>query len=116
MPTVPVTVVETPQFARQADAVWSDEERHEFVDFVARNPEASDLIPETGGVRKLRWRRQGSGKRGGVRVIYFYHNPATPLFLLMVYAKAVREDVAPEAKRALAVFAARIKRAARERG
>jgi hypothetical protein len=48
-----------------------------------------------------------------VRVIYFYYNTATPLFLLMVYAKAVREDVAPEAKKALAEFAARIKRAAR---
>ena len=48
-----------------------------------------------------------------MRVVYFYHNLATPLFLLMVYAKAVREDVTPEAKKALAEFAARIKRAAR---
>ena len=53
------------------------------------------------------------GKRGGVRVIYFYYNPATPLYLLMVYAKAVREDVSPEAKAALAEFAVRIKRTAR---
>ena len=65
-------------------------------------------------MRKLRWRRQGIGKRGGVRVIYFYHRPTTPLFLLMVYAKSVRADVAPEAKKALAEFAARIKRAGRE--
>ena len=113
MPGVPVSVVETPQFVRQADDVWGDDERHEFVDYIARNPEVGDLIPDTGGVRKVRWRRQGMGKRGGARVIYFYHNPTTPLFLLMVYAKAVREDVAPEAKRALAEFAARIKRAAR---
>ena len=98
---------------RQAEDVWSDAERQEFVDYIARNPEAGDLIPDTSGVRKVRWRRQGMGKRGGVRVIYFYHNPATPLFLLMVYAKAVREDVAPDAKKALAEFAARIKRAAR---
>jgi RelE toxin of RelE / RelB toxin-antitoxin system len=113
MPSVPLTVVETPQFVRQADGAWTDEERQEFVDFIARNPEAGDVIPETGGVRKVRWRRAGMGKRGGTRVIYFYHNPTTPLFLLMVYAKAVREDVAPEAKRVLAEFAARIKRAAR---
>ncbi len=53
------------------------------------------------------------GKRGGTRVIYFYHNAVTPLYLLMVYAKAVREDVAPEAKKALADVVARIKRAAR---
>jgi len=113
MPGVPLSVVELPQFVRQADDVWSDDERHEFVDYIAHNPEAGDVIPETGGVRKVRWQRQGTGKRGGVRVIYFYYNSATPLFLLMVYAKAMREDVAPEAKKALAEFAARIKRAAR---
>ena len=113
MPSVPLTVVETPQFLRQAEDVWSETERQEFVDYIARNPEVGDLIPDTGGVRKVRWRRQGMGKRGGARVIYFYHNPTTPLFLLMVYAKAVREDVAPEAKSALAEFAARIKRAVR---
>jgi hypothetical protein len=109
----PLTVVEMPQFLRQAEDVWSEAERQEFVDCIARNPEAGDLIPDTGGVRKVRWRRQGMGKRGGTRVIYFCYDLATPLFLLMVYAKAVREDVAPEAKKALAEFAARIKRAAR---
>jgi mRNA-degrading endonuclease RelE of RelBE toxin-antitoxin system len=113
MPGVPITVVEMPQFLRQADDVWTEAERDEFVDFIARNPETGDVIPETGGVRKVRWRRQGMGKRGGVRVIYFYYNPTAPLFLLMVYAKAVREDVAPAAKKALAEFAARIKRAVR---
>jgi hypothetical protein len=113
MPSVPLTVVELPQFLRQAADLWTEAERHEFVDYIARNPETGDVIPETGGVRKVRWRRQGMGKRGGVRVIYFYYNPTTPLFLLMVYAKAVREDVAPEAKKAVAEFAARIKRAAR---
>ena len=113
MPSVPLTVVELPQFVRQAQDVWSAAERQEFVDYIARNPEAGDLIPDTGGVRKVRWRRQGMGKRGGARVIYFYHNPVTPLFLLMVYAKAVREDLTAEAKKAVAEFAARIKRAAR---
>jgi hypothetical protein len=50
---------------RQAADVWTDEERSAFVDFIARNPEAGDLIPETGGVRKVRWSQQGSGKRAG---------------------------------------------------
>jgi hypothetical protein len=113
MPSVPLSVVETPQFLRQAEGVWTEAERAEFVDFIARNPEAGDLIPDTGGVRKVRWRRQGMGKRGGARVIYFYYDPRTPLFLLMVYAKAVREDLTAEAKKAVAEFAARIKRAAR---
>jgi hypothetical protein len=113
MPGVPLTVVETPQFVRQADDLWTDAERQEFIDYIARNPEAGDVIPDTGGVRKVRWRRRGMGKRGGVRVIYFYYSPTTPLFLLMVYAKAMRVDVTSEAKKAVADFAARIKRAAR---
>lgn len=100
---------------RQAENVWTEGERVGFIDFVARNPEAGDLIPETGGVRKIRWRRQGSGKRGGVRVIYFYHSANAPLFLLMIYAKAAREDVSPDAMRALANFAARLKQSLRPR-
>jgi hypothetical protein len=58
MPSVPLSVVETPP-----EDVRSDAERQEFVDYIARNPEAGDLIPDTGGVRKVRWRRQGMGKR-----------------------------------------------------
>ena len=63
-------------FIRQAAAVWTDDERAAFVDFIAANPKAGDLVPDTGGIRKVRWGRQGSGKRGGVRVIYFYHDTA----------------------------------------
>jgi RelE toxin of RelEB toxin-antitoxin system len=109
MRTRPITVAETAVFMRQAAEVWSDEERLGFVDFIARNPEAGDVIPETGGVRKVRWGRQGSGKRGGVRVIYFYHHADAPLYLLMVYAKARREDLSPDARRAVQALAARIK-------
>jgi len=68
----PLTVVETPSFLRQAADIWTEEERMALVDFIARNPEAGDLIPETGGVRKVRWVRQGTGKQGGARVIYFF--------------------------------------------
>ena len=79
------------------------------MDFIARNPEAGDLIPETGGVREVRWSRQGSGKRGGVRVIYFYHQADMPIYLLMVFAKARRDDLSPEAKRMVQALAARLK-------
>jgi hypothetical protein len=109
--TRPITVAETAVFMRQAASVWTDEERSEFVDFIARNPEAGDLIAETGGIRKVRWSRQGSGKRGGVRVIYFYHRSDVPLYLLMIYAKARREDLSPDAKRTVQALAARLKRA-----
>lgn len=96
-----VTVAETPLFQRQAKDVWDDAEREEFINFMARNPEAGDVIPETGGVRKLRWSRAGSGKRGGARVIYFYHDAGRPLYLLMVYAKAQQENLTPDEKRAV---------------
>ena len=69
------------------------------MNFVAENPEAGDVIPDTGGLRKLRWSRQGMGKRGGARVIYFYHDDEMPLFLLLIYAKAQQEDMTPDQKR-----------------
>ena len=109
MPSRPVTVVEVDPFPARAAAVWSDDERHEFINFIAQNPEAGDEIPGTGGVRKLRRSRKGTGKRGGVRVIYFYYNEGAPIFLLTVYAKAKQTDLTPEQKRAVAQFARAIK-------
>jgi hypothetical protein len=94
-----ITVVETPLFLRQAKDVWDEAEREDCVNFIARDPEAGDVIPETGGVRTLRWGRAGSGKRGGARVIYFYHDAGRPIYLLMVYAKAQQEDLTPDEKR-----------------
>jgi len=94
-----LAVAETQLFIRQAADVWNDAERHAFIDFIAANPEEGDMIPDTGGIRKIRWRRQGAGKRGGVRVVYFYHDPAMPLYLLMVYAKAQQENLSSDEKR-----------------
>jgi len=90
----------------QAERVWSDAEREKFVDFIAGNPEPGDLIPETGGLRKVRWSRAGSGKRGGVRVIYFHHDANLPPYLLLVYAKAAREDLLADEKRTVRKLAA----------
>ena len=104
-----ITVAETPLFARQAEAVWDDDERTEFVAFIAANPEAGDVIAGTGGVRKVRWSRAGTGKRGGVRVVYFYHDANRPLYLLMVYAKARQEDLSPDEKRNVRELAALLK-------
>jgi len=111
MRTKLITVAETAGFIRQAADIWTDEERADFVDFIARNPEAGDLVPESGGVRKVRWSRRGSGKRGGVRAIYFYHNPEMPLYLLMIYAKSRRDDLSSDAKRSVQALIARLKQA-----
>jgi mRNA-degrading endonuclease RelE of RelBE toxin-antitoxin system len=82
-----MTVLETPFFLRKVATLLDEEERSELVAFLGMNPEAGDIIPETGGVRKLRWAAQGRGKRGGVRLIYYFHSDTFPLFLLTVYAK-----------------------------
>ena len=71
----------------------SDEERMLLVEYLAHNPTAGELVRGTGGVRKLRWALDGRGKRGGARVIYFYHNAGMPLFALTAYAKNVRADL-----------------------
>jgi len=61
--------------------------------YLAAHPLSGDLMPGTGGVRKLRWAVTGRGKRGGARVIYFVHSENLPLFLLTAYAKNARVDL-----------------------
>ena len=91
--TVPISVIETPEFPSATRKLISDEERALLVDYLAHNPTAGDLIPGTGGVRKLRWGLEGRGKRGGARVIYFHHDAGMPLFALTAFAKNERADL-----------------------
>jgi hypothetical protein len=79
MADTPMTVVETADFLKHAARLMSDVDREELVAFVGANPEAAEIIPETPGVRKIRWAREGMGKRGGARVIYYYHNERLPV-------------------------------------
>lgn len=87
------TCAETPTFAADASKLWTEEERLEFFVWLASNPEAGDVIPESGGCRKVRWSRAGTGKRGGVRVIYFTRLAAGEIWLLVIYAKAVTANI-----------------------
>ena len=82
------TVAETDVFIRYAHTVWSAEERDAFVTWIASNPLAGDVIPGTGGLRKVRYSRQGTGKRGGVRVVYYNLLSDGKIWLLIVYSKA----------------------------
>ena len=109
MQTRPITVAETHMFKRQAEKIWGEDGRAALSDHLALNPEDGDVIPGTGGVRKLRWGKTGVGKRGGVRVIYFYYRPDCPLYLLLAYAKAQASDLSADEKKAVAAFAATIK-------
>ena len=74
--TVPISVVETPEFLSATRKLMTDDERALLVDYLAYNPTSGDLIPGTGGVRKLRWGLEGRGKRGGARVVYSTTTPA----------------------------------------
>ena len=81
-----ITVAETPEFQRRARAIMSDAERMALIDFIARNPLAGTSIG--GGVRKVRFARDGGGKSGGYRVIHFYSGEDDmPIFLITVFAK-----------------------------
>jgi len=93
---VPVTVIETPEFLAATHKLMDEAERMLLVDYLAYNPTAGDLIPGTGGVRKLRWALAGRGKRGGARVIYFHHDADMPLFALTANAKNQRADLSQQ--------------------
>jgi hypothetical protein len=92
MPSL-ITVAETPEYVRSAGRLLSDAERMDVVGYLAANPRAGDLMQGTGGVRKLRWARGGRGKSGGVRVIYYFHSEAMPLYLLTVFGKGDRANL-----------------------
>ena len=89
----PITVVEMDQFLADTRKLMDDAERGELVNYLAYHPTAGVVVPGTGGVRKLRWGLEGRGKRGGARVIYFYHDVDMPLFLLEAYAKNQQENL-----------------------
>jgi mRNA-degrading endonuclease RelE of RelBE toxin-antitoxin system len=89
------TVVETPSFQKQAEKLWTEAERLGFIDWIAMNPLAGDVIPGADGARKVRWGRGGAGKSGGSRVIYFNLTEAGQVWLVAVYAKADRANMMP---------------------
>lgn len=88
-----LTVVESPLFQRLWPRYWDEDERAEFAVFIACNPAAGSVIRGSGGVRKLRWSREGMGKSGGVRIIYLTRNEAGEVYLLTLYAKAESENI-----------------------
>ena len=88
-----LTSVETLLFQKQWPVYWTEEERGVFASYLANNPEAGDVVPESGGMRKVRWSRAGSGKSGGVRVIYYTRLACGQLVLLTLYAKAKTDNL-----------------------
>ena len=103
------TVAETPTFTRQANKLFTKDEIRELIDLLATSPLAGDVMPGTGGVRKLRFRTTGSGKRGGSRVIYYFLDGQTPVYALLAYAKSAKTDLTIEERRSVATLVAAIK-------
>ena len=99
-----LTVAEVPEYIRRSAKLLTEEERRDVVDYLATHPRAGDLIQGTGGVRKLRWGRQGRGKSGGVRVIYYFHSEAMPLYLLTLFAKNERANLSNAERNELAAL------------
>ncbi len=87
------TIVETPTFAEDARKIWTEQERGAFCAWLAANPEAGDVIPSSGGCRKVRWSITGSGKRGGARIIYFNRLANGEIWLLVIYTKSVMGNI-----------------------
>lgn len=91
-----LTVCETPIFSQRAKEIWSDSEREQFIVWIAANPLMGDVIPNTGGLRKVRWQSQGRGKRGGARVIYYNVLEDGEIYHLMIYTKNKFDDLPPK--------------------
>jgi hypothetical protein len=97
-------VVETEPYLARAGRLMSEEERAAVVDMVTADPQGGVLIPGTGGLRKLRIPLRGRGKRGGGRLVYWYHSEGYPAVMLFVFAKNEAGDLSSDQRRRLAAI------------
>ena len=94
-------MIELAGYRRRADELLTLDERNAVVDLVAYEPTCGDVIPGAGGLRKVRIGRAGIGKRGGARVVYYYHDDHIPILLLALYAKNEKGDLTAAEKKGL---------------
>ncbi len=88
-----ITFVESPLFTKQVHDYLTDDDYRIFQTFLAVSPDAGDVVRGSGGVRKVRWNRRGTGKSGGVRVMYFVRSEAGEIWLLLIYAKSAIDSI-----------------------
>ncbi len=89
-------VYETATFIKTVSSILSEDERLEFIHWIAANTDCGDVVPGSGGLRKVRWRRPGTGKRSGIRVIYFNMLSEGEIVLLIAYSKAKFDNLSTE--------------------
>jgi len=92
---------ETSVFTRRVTRLLSDDEYAELQQALAANPNAGDVIPGSGGLRKMRWTIRGRGKRGGARIIYYHLISRGQFYMLLIYGKNEQDDLSPEQMRML---------------
>jgi hypothetical protein len=88
--------IETPIFTKLVIDLISDDEYRKLQLALVLRPEAGKLISGSGGLRKIRWKSEGSGKRGGLRVIYFWDAPEDIIYMLLIYNKSKQKDLTPD--------------------
>jgi hypothetical protein len=91
-----MVIVETSIFSRQVQSLLDDDDYRRLQTILVVRPDAGDLIPGGGGLRKIRWGAQGRGKRGGVRVIYYWAVRQEHILMLLMYAKNERDNLTAE--------------------
>lgn len=106
------TIAELPEYRRRSQRLLGASDNTALIDHLSRYPYAGVLVPDTGGIRKLRWAMEGKGKRGGVRVIYYVYNEHLPVYLLTIFAKNEKADLSMEERQTLAKLVALLKRSA----
>lgn len=85
--------IETPVFTKLIQKLIPDEQYHLLQLELSIRPEAGDIIMGSGGIRKLRWAGSGHGKRGGIRVIYYYFTEDEQIYMLYAYPKSKKDDL-----------------------
>ena len=80
--------LETSIFTRQITDILWDYEYADLQVYLTKRPEAGVLIPNGGGLRKVRWKARGKGKRAGIRVIYYWYFSKSQIFMLLTYKKS----------------------------
>lgn len=93
--------IESVVFTRQIKELLTDEAYGQLQQCLATHPKMGDVIKDTGGLRKVRWTVEGSGKRGGVRVIYYHVDAQAQCRMLLVYRKGVKDDLSAAEKKTL---------------
>lgn len=93
--------IETPVFSADVQALIPDDEYRELQLALLLRPDAGVVIPRSGGLRKLRWGHRGGGKRGGLRIIYFWYPEDDVIYMLLAYSKTKQKDLTPEQLRIL---------------